>query len=106
YVPFHRMHPKRPVRDMGDAEVLAPRQQVLDSDGNHGAERYLKRPAPKIEITGAADARMKIDPIAADADGIGEELGAVRSQGVGNVLLEHGELGLNTTPGPYVRSLS
>ena len=105
-VPFHWVHTKRPVRDMGNAEVLTARQQVLDPDGNHGAERDLKRPAPKIKVTGAADARMKIDPLAADADGIVEVLGAIWSQGVGDVLLEHGELGPDTAGGPHVRRLS
>ena len=72
---IRRMHAKRPVRDVRDAEVLAARQQVLDADRDHRAERDLERPAAEVEVAGAADARMEIDPIAADPHRVVEQLG-------------------------------
>jgi hypothetical protein len=70
-----------------------PRAGVLDSHGDHRAERDLEWPAAEIEVTGAADAGMEIDPATADPDRIPEELRAARSEWVRDVLLEDGELG-------------
>ena len=90
------------VGDVGDAQVLAGRQQVLDPPGDQGAERDLERQRADVDVVVAAGARVQVDPVAADADGVGERLGrhVVAAQGLAagvgaDVLLEDGELGLD-----------
>src|SRR4051812_26898384 len=104
HVPFDGMNAKCSVRDVRDAEILSSGQEVLDPHGNECPERNLERPAPEIEIAGAADTGMKVDPVAADPHRILERLGTVRSQGICDVLLEYGELGAQTPRFPDVGS--
>ena len=102
---FHStgMHAEGAVGDVRDAEVLPARQQVLDAHRDHRAERDLERPAAEVEVAGAADAGMEIDPVAADPHRVGEQLGAVGPQRMRDVLLEHGELGAQPPRLPHVR---
>jgi hypothetical protein len=71
-VPLDGMQPKRAVGDVRDSEVLAAGQDILHADRNHRAERDLEGPAADVEIRSTRRARMQIDPIAADPDGVGE----------------------------------
>ena len=100
--PLDRMQPVAAVGDVGRAQVLAGRQQVLDPARDQGAERDLKRQRADVDVIVAAGAGVQVDPIAADADAVGEWLGrnVLPSSGLAaglgaDVLLEHGELGLD-----------
>src|SRR5689334_10420737 len=101
-VPFDWMNAERSVGNVRDAEILSARQQVLDPHRNEGPERNLERPAAEIQRTGAADAGMEVDPVAADPDRVLEQLRPVWSQGMGDVLLEHGEFGAQAPRFPDV----
>ena len=69
-IPFDRMQPIAAIGDMGHAQILARRQQVLDPLGYQRSQRNLEGVAADIDIGAQACARMQIDPIAADADAI------------------------------------
>src|SRR5690606_1963451 len=105
HIPFHMMHAIGAVRDVRNAQALAARKQILHPDRYQRAERDLKWPTPEIQIALAADARVEIDPVAADADGIFEKLGSVWPQRIGDVLLEHRELGFDAARLADVRRL-
>ena len=96
------MQPVAAVGDVGRAQVLAGRQQVFDPTRDQGAQRDLKRQRADVDVVVAAGAGVQVDPIAADADAVGERLGlnVLCLQGLtaglgADVLLEHGELGLD-----------
>ena len=72
---------------------LPPGSRFSTRTRDHRAERDLERPAAEVEVAGAADPRVQIDPIAADADRVGEQLGPVGAQRMRDVLLEDRELG-------------
>src|SRR5687767_14072166 len=105
HVPFDGMHSKGSVRNVRNSQVLTSRQQILDAYWNQCSERDLERPAPKVKVTGAAYARVKIDSIAADAHRVREDLGPIGPEWVRDVLLEDGKLGSNTARLPDIRSL-
>ena len=92
HVPLHRMDAIGAIGDVSDAEILAPGQQVLQAHRHHGTERYLERPATQVQITGAAEARVQIDPVATNPHRVSEQLRAVREERMGDVLLDDGEL--------------
>ena len=62
------------VRDVRDAKILAGRQQVFDALRNQRAERDLERQRTDVYVIVTARARVQINPVAADAHGVGEIL--------------------------------
>src|SRR6185437_1605754 len=79
-IPFDGMNAERAVRDVRNAQVLAAGQQILDPDGQHGPEGDLKRPTADVEVAAAADPRMEIDPVAADAHRVAKQFRSPGSQ--------------------------
>ena len=73
--PLDRMEPVAAVGDVGRPQVLARRQEVLDPARDQGTERDLERQRADVDVVIAAGAGMQVDPIAADADAVGERLG-------------------------------
>ena len=81
---------------------LPPGSRFSTRTGIMRAERDLEGPAAEVEVAGAADARMEIDPVAADPHRVVEQLGAVRPERMRDVLLEHRELGAHPPRLPHV----
>ena len=76
--PLDRVEPIAAVGDVGHAQVLAGGQQVLDPPRDQGAERDLERQRADVDVVVAAGAGVQVDPVAADADAVGERLGRRR----------------------------
>ena len=76
--PLDRMQPVAAVGDVGRPQVLAGRQEVLDPPRDQGTERDLERQRADVDVVVAAGAGVQVDPVAADADAVGERLGLGR----------------------------
>ena len=76
--PLDGMQPIAAARKMRCADIFACRNQILDSDGNHRAERNRKAFARFIEKRMRFCCDMQIDGITAHADAIVEIGIAVR----------------------------
>ena len=72
--PLDGMKAVAAVSDMRRTQVLARRQQVLDSSRDQRAERDLERQRADVDVVVAAGAWVQVDAIAADADAVGERL--------------------------------
>src|SRR6476661_431358 len=95
YVPFHRVKPVAPIRDVRCADVLAGRQQVLHPLWNQCPEWELEWVAADVNIVPQARAGVKIDTVTPDADTVRKWLRADARMPCfdPNVLLEDGQLG-------------
>jgi hypothetical protein len=107
-VPFHRMEPIAAVGDLGDAETFAGCQQVVQSLWQQCSERYLERIGRYVEAATTRRTGMKINSIAADADGVRERRSAIGPQTCCNtdVSFQHHELSSDPTALPHVRRCS
>ena len=68
------MQPIAAVGDVGGADVLARRQQVLNPARKQRPERDLERQTGDVDVVVAARARVQIDAVVADPDGVLEGL--------------------------------
>ena len=62
------------IGNMSNAQVFTAGQQVFHAHGEQRSQRDLEGPATDIEISAQGGAGMQIDPIAANAYAVGEEL--------------------------------
>jgi len=64
-VPLDRVQPVTAVGDVGDAEVLGGRQQVLDALGNQRAQRDLEGQRADVDVVVSPRGGMQVDAVAA-----------------------------------------
>ena len=62
------------IGDVRDPQVLATRQQVLNPLRYQRTERNLEGQGTDIDIVVSTRARMKIDAVASESNGVGESL--------------------------------
>ncbi len=72
--PLDGMKAKTSVRDMRCAQILARRQQVLDSARDQGTQRDLKRQRADVDVVVAARAGVQVDAITSNSNTIVERL--------------------------------
>ena len=105
-VPFHRMEPVAAIGDMGDAQALSGGEQVVQPPRKQCAQRDLKRIGRDVKVTASRRTGVKIDSIAADADGVRKSLGAIRAWLSGlhtYVSFQDCELSRDSAAFPHVR---
>ena len=66
------------VRDVGDPQILAGRQQILHTLRQQRPQRDLKRKTADIHIGAQSSAGMQVDPIAAHPDAVHKPLGTIQ----------------------------
>jgi len=73
-IPFHRVQPVTAVGDVGDSQILATGQEVLNPLRNESPERNLKGQGSDIDVVVSTRTRMQVDAIATDSNGVGKSL--------------------------------
>src|SRR5690625_7877036 len=68
--PFDWMEPVAAGGDVRGADIFVRRRKVFDPLGNQRSERNLETQGGNIDVVIASGARMKVDVVAADANGI------------------------------------
>lgn len=76
-VPFHRVEPVAAIGDVSHAQALPGSQQVVQPARKQCAQRDLKRIGRDVKVTASLRTGVKIDSVAADADGVRKSLGAI-----------------------------
>jgi hypothetical protein len=73
-VPLHRVQPVTAVGDVGDAQVLAGRQEVAHAHRQEGAQGDAEGQGVDVDVVVVGGGGVQVDPVATDADAVEEGL--------------------------------
>ena len=77
-IPLDEVEPITPIRNMGRANIFASWDEILNPDWNQSPQRNLKGQRTNVDVVVLTRTRMKVTPVAADADAIGKISGLIR----------------------------